>query len=330
MSMSVYFLRREDGIGPIKIGCSSYPKVRAAQIASDLKAPVVILATAPGTFRDEARLHRQFAEWRLDGEWFAPSKDVLAALKYIRDHGKLPPVPEDDRDMAMAGRYLSGETLQQIANDYDITRERVRQLLRSMGIPSLGYRERHKQRAAPITDEEREIARLYLEGVSRAELEERFPHLSAASALVRTGAMGQKQATLTADKTRRVGAAYRAGKDMAEIAEELGFSHKQHIYPYLKKAGITPNRRNGYGRGEVEAQAEQIVAEYVAGDTIRSIAKRYACHLNTIRRLLERHGAKGTREEAEQRRIAAVRRANMTRATPREPTDETQPVRSAA
>lgn len=54
----------------------------------------------------------------------------------LRDKNHVPfRSPESlHREIEMANRYKSGETLQEIANDYGITRERVRQLLKRVGI----------------------------------------------------------------------------------------------------------------------------------------------------------------------------------------------------
>lgn len=136
----VYFARRIDGTGPIKIGCSDYPTWRVVQLSSDIKAKLELVAAAPGNFMDEGRLHRQFSAHRVHGEWFEPAEAVLAAIEYVKSHGKLPPAPDDDRDVVIKRRYLDGETLQSIGNDFGITRERVRQILRKIGVPSLGYR----------------------------------------------------------------------------------------------------------------------------------------------------------------------------------------------
>jgi hypothetical protein len=80
----VYFVQRG---GLIKIGTASNLKSRLSSIAAGgsmppgmTPGPVVVLATEPGHFARETKLHDQFADDRAHGEWFHPSP---ALLQYI-------------------------------------------------------------------------------------------------------------------------------------------------------------------------------------------------------------------------------------------------------
>lgn len=150
----VYFLRREDGTGPIKIGCSTAPEWRATDMGYALKAKVVVLAAAPGDFFAEGNVHRKFAhlnepqKWAVHrpypfggaNEWFSAAPELLAFVAEVARIGSLPLAPEEQRERIFATRYLAGETLQAIASDYGLSRERVRQVLRDIGVPSRGHR----------------------------------------------------------------------------------------------------------------------------------------------------------------------------------------------
>lgn len=65
----VYFGSRA---GLIKIGTSEDPRRRARELG------IVLLRVAPGGVEDERRLHRRFARFRVDREWFLPAPEVLA------------------------------------------------------------------------------------------------------------------------------------------------------------------------------------------------------------------------------------------------------------
>jgi hypothetical protein len=144
----IYFARITGEAGPIKIGCSSYPNGRCKQLGSDLAASIEIMATAPGDYLLERNLHLKFAGNRVNGparhdrtapvpgssEWFAPTPELLALIATARRAGKIELPIEECRERAIAARYRAGETLQQIGDDYGITRERVRQILHSIGV----------------------------------------------------------------------------------------------------------------------------------------------------------------------------------------------------
>lgn len=67
---SVYFLR--DASRPaIKIGRSTNVEKRIRQLESQVGRRLQLLATVPGGSAQEAKLHRRFADARLEGEWFS-------------------------------------------------------------------------------------------------------------------------------------------------------------------------------------------------------------------------------------------------------------------
>lgn len=139
----IYFLQREDGARLIKIGCSAYPEGRRKQIQIDMKVAVRLLAETIKTdsgFEHERSLHRRFHASRVWGEWFRPTAELLTVIAQVAATQALPQGAEDDRRCDMARRYLAGETLRAIGDDFGISRERVRQILRADGVPSLGHR----------------------------------------------------------------------------------------------------------------------------------------------------------------------------------------------
>lgn len=308
----VYFVQRASG-GLIKIGCSAYLERRIAQIATDLKAELRILAAAPGNFRDEGRLHRQFAGIRREGEWFEATAELLAAVDHITRTGKLPPPLEEDREIVMAARYLGGETLQQIAADFDMTRERVRQILRRAGVPSLGMRERHRRTAAPVTDFEREVAGVYSEGKTSptdicAAYDLNVSQLYTILRRTDTRRLPKGHFTKRADNDALVAGCadlYNQGVKTREIAQRLGLPCQEHVYVYLRRAGVAPTRLRGR-RGAVEAKSEQIIAAYLGGKTAKEVAADLGSSPQAVSNLLKRHGVQLPPEEVSRRRMLRV------------------------
>lgn len=72
----VYYVERGDRI---KIGCTAQLHQRMTALMPDR-----VLALEPGDFDLEATRHRQFREWRISGEWFAPSDELLAHIDGVR------------------------------------------------------------------------------------------------------------------------------------------------------------------------------------------------------------------------------------------------------
>jgi len=313
--MSVYFVQRADG-GPIKIGCSAFLDARLTQLAINTKAKLVLLASAPGSFREEGRLHRQFAALRVEGEWFEDCAILRAAIAHVARTGALPPPIEQDREIVMAGRYLSGETLQSIADDFDMTRERVRQILRASNVPSLGHRQSTRRKAAPITDAEREVAEVYATGETPpAELQERYGIDASRLTMIlkRTGTKCFGVAYWRtrdddAERTAKIVELYQSGAKCQDIAAEVGLPATEHIYRYLQKAGVKASRKP---HGNLDPA--DVIRRYTSGSTIKAIAEALSSAPATVHRVLEKGGALRSRAENEAIRVAAVRAANIRR-----------------
>ena len=73
---TIYFVR----IGQcIKIGYTTNVRQRMAKLRPD-----AILATTPGTMRDEQALHHEFGEYWTNGEYFRPGPRLLAHIDGVR------------------------------------------------------------------------------------------------------------------------------------------------------------------------------------------------------------------------------------------------------
>jgi hypothetical protein len=74
----VYFIRAGDFI---KIGYSRSIRSRLIKMATDVPMEPEVLHVEPGTFRTEKVLHRQFASFRMRGEWFRAAPELLAFIE---------------------------------------------------------------------------------------------------------------------------------------------------------------------------------------------------------------------------------------------------------
>lgn len=77
----VYFVTADHPDFPIKIGFTQRADAtRSKDLQTGCPYPVKVLALFPGTYSDERKLHRQFADQRLQGEWFARSDELIALI----------------------------------------------------------------------------------------------------------------------------------------------------------------------------------------------------------------------------------------------------------
>ncbi len=86
----VYFIKPIGMDGPIKIGCANKPEQRLIDLMSWCPFPLKIMATVPGGFAEERRLHQMFAADRLRAEWFRTTRELLGFIETIRETGSLP------------------------------------------------------------------------------------------------------------------------------------------------------------------------------------------------------------------------------------------------
>lgn len=89
----VYFI--SDGAGHIKIGVSSDPHRRMADLSNRSPSQTLdLLRTVPGGFDQERALHAHLAIYRRAGEWFIDCAEVRAAMEVCVSHVPFPvPAP---------------------------------------------------------------------------------------------------------------------------------------------------------------------------------------------------------------------------------------------
>lgn len=80
----VYFIQSENE-GPIKIGCAIDPIARMLSLQTSHPNQLRLLAVVDGSYKEEAKLHRLFANYRIKGEWFHPSTQLTEYIALISE-----------------------------------------------------------------------------------------------------------------------------------------------------------------------------------------------------------------------------------------------------
>lgn len=79
----VYFIRPIGMEGPIKIGCSNSPPARLQSLMSWSPLPLEVVATVPGSFDLEFKVHECFLDLMQHREWFRADPRLTAAIERI-------------------------------------------------------------------------------------------------------------------------------------------------------------------------------------------------------------------------------------------------------
>lgn len=101
--MAVYFIRRNlDPDGLIKIGFTRNVSARLQTLSTATPGGVELLASCAGDAAVEHSLHREHAAHRVDGEWFHPTTEVMAAVA----KAKTSPDPFNEKGPARPKSHL--------------------------------------------------------------------------------------------------------------------------------------------------------------------------------------------------------------------------------
>lgn len=86
---TIYAMRLTDGT--VKIGCTGDLATRRRMV----EAGAEVIGFMPGTFEDEAAIHKGLVQHRARGrEYYRPSQDVLDVVNTMRSRFSLPPLSE--------------------------------------------------------------------------------------------------------------------------------------------------------------------------------------------------------------------------------------------
>lgn len=309
----VYFMRRADGVGPVKIGCSKWPEQRLQSMTQWSPEPLEIVASAEGTFGDERRLHRQFAEFRLHAEWFEAAPPVLAAVSRAATLGELPPKPAGDRNVRIMAMYSGGNTLQQIADEFGVSRQRIEQIVRKEGGAKRGPR---RIKRAPVWQKIEEVKSLASSGCTLAEIADAVgdTYQNVVNAVHANGIKVRRAKKQVSQRVSQrafaVAAEYKAGKKTGEIAATFGCQQPE-IYRFLRIAGVKPGRVT---RTVYNLPTAEVIEAYRSGATLSDLAERHGVKADTIKRHLVNAGvALRSHAQNEAIRMARVHAGNARR-----------------
>lgn len=85
----VYFIKRPDGC--IKIGYSHDPIQRKSQLQTQYECEMTLLATIKGARIKEREMHEHFASFRVSGEWFEPSDELISFIDKVAVENNIQP-----------------------------------------------------------------------------------------------------------------------------------------------------------------------------------------------------------------------------------------------
>lgn len=80
----VYFIQAGDS-GDIKIGLARDVAKRMSDIQNGCPHELRLLVAVPGDKDVELAFHREFRQWRVRREWFAPSQELLDRIKVLAE-----------------------------------------------------------------------------------------------------------------------------------------------------------------------------------------------------------------------------------------------------
>jgi hypothetical protein len=145
-AVSVYFVQAEDG-GSIKIGRSSNPVLRLASLQTSHPKKLQILATCPGDFGLEGRIHDRLSRFREHGEWFRENDALATIIAMIRENAELvdPYLSAYKKSESAAGRIVAEHCVDLV---YEILQRTLavyggeEKLARAMGTTAIDIHER--------------------------------------------------------------------------------------------------------------------------------------------------------------------------------------------
>lgn len=142
-------------------------------------------------------------------------------------------------------------TYQQIGDIYDLTRQRVQQILRGAGVKPLARRAADDTAPRKLTKEEKRIAALYDKGTRPADILDEFGiTYSTLQTILRHANIPVKPKGFFNRRPdyerihKGVVRDYKKGIDPGVITKRYGLCGPTEIYKFIKREGITPRKKS--------------------------------------------------------------------------------------
>lgn len=200
------------------------------------------------------------------------------------------------RNAEMARRYVEGETLQSIGDDYGITRERVRQIVNKEGVffDEISDDLVKIRFLDSITDEEHDALRAYQTGdLSMSEIaDKRGLCANRLNKIKQTlGIETHHRFRYHPDRDRRIREIpklYTAGVPIDEIVERFDLHATEHVYYYLKQAGVDMKKHRR--SASLEGQKDEVIAAIQSGLNDREVSEKFDASEAGVWKFRMRHG----------------------------------------
>lgn len=130
--MYIYFIQKTEG-GLVKIGTSANPTQRLVAMQRVNPDQLCIRGVALGSHAAEKRLHQRFDHLQVRDEWFKVNSEIeellgkLPTWESVQAGGHCPRITS--RSDTIRILYMAGFTMQEIGDHFDITRQRVQQII---------------------------------------------------------------------------------------------------------------------------------------------------------------------------------------------------------
>jgi transposase len=176
-------------------------------------------------------------------------------------------------------RYKAGDSPEDIAKDYDVTVQTVKNILKK-------FRFNMSSKSSAISDKDiKKIVRAYKKDDSAKTLKKLAEEYDVTTVTIRNilkrakiyKAKNKKHIKLSDAEKKKVIEAYKDGKSGRKISKEFNISY-QTVYDILKDKDVDRRTIEDYKRDEKisESDKEDIVKRYTDGESSTAIAKRYS------------------------------------------------------
>jgi hypothetical protein len=103
----IYFIQGENG-GPIKIGFAKNIKDRIKTLQTGYPDVLKLLLAFPGNLEIEQEMHKQFKQYKLNGEWFNPLPELIDKIKEFTKYHIEFATPNKENPLRSYMRQMAG------------------------------------------------------------------------------------------------------------------------------------------------------------------------------------------------------------------------------